>query len=146
MLDDFLHVVHTLIWLVDETIDIKDISCQLIDNYSLDHINVQFSYENIFLLASMHRNSGTSFEQVTIIDKGQYLVAKDILTIECLVDGQSTKIEPDLRIDSVERRGFKHAVDEFILSVKEQRMPLYFGEESLESQQIIEEIIEEIFS
>ena len=140
LLDDYLHVVDTALWLgggkgqpESGTLLTNDVGEML---YAEHH----FSRASLQITTSMHRRAGTQRETVTAIADGGIWQVDDMrelrhetaasVIIDAVPGWQST----------LEQRGFVGAAAHFIDCVKNQTLPQTSGEEALRAQRIVEKL------
>ncbi len=140
LLDDYLHVVDTALWLSGGKAMLQ--SGTLLTNASGEMLYAEhhFSQASLQITTSMHRRAGTQRETVSAIADGSVWQVDDMRDLRCETAGRIV-LEPVPGWQStLEQRGFVGAAHHFIDCVQNQTMPQTSGEEALRAQRIVEKI------
>jgi len=143
ILDDFIHVVDTLRYLVPGAVrDINVTSHQ--QDGKLYHVMLQLSGDGYTAVGIMNRDSGASEETVETIGGGRKWSVKDLNTAVELADGGERHYKFNDWDPVLHRRGFHAIIDHFIQTVKEGGQPLQSTRDALETHRVCEEIVKEL--
>ncbi len=143
LLDDYLHVVDTALWLAEG-------QCRLIDGQiatnaqgQLLYAEHQFSAANARITTSMHRRAGTQREAVqAVIDGGWYQVSDMRVWQQETAAGIGEQPIAGWQ-STLAQRGFEGAVRHFIDCVSNQTVPQTSGEQALVAQRVIERLLQQ---
>lgn len=140
LLDDYLHVVDTALWLGGQQAHLQD---------GLIHINVQgqlvyaehhFRLDNVLITTSMHRRAGSQREWVQAVTDGGLYDVTDMRQWreEC----GSGVVEPSIPgwQSVLEQRGFVGCARHFVDCVANQTVPETSGEQAILAQRIVEKM------
>lgn len=140
LLDDYLHVVDTALWLSGGEGALQSGVVQTNPQGQLLYAEHHFSVGNTQVTTSMHRRAGSQMEAVQAIDDGSVYRIDDMrdwqqesggrIVIDPIPGWQTT----------LEQRGFAGAAQHFIRSVENQTMPEISGEQALVAQRIVEKL------
>lgn len=140
VVEDFIHVVDTLRFLMDTTV--QDVKIEFLRNGDmLNHLVIQLIGDGCTAIGIMNRNGGVTEEII------EYMTGHDKYVVNSLVEtthyhNKEISIskfgdwEPTLY-----KRGFYQMVDHFIECVKQNRMPNPSIEDSLITHEICERIV-----
>ncbi|MFG1172982.1 Gfo/Idh/MocA family protein [Erwiniaceae bacterium CAU 1747] len=140
LLDDYLHVVDTALWLSGGKGTIQSGSLQTNSQGQLLYAEHHFRAGDTLVTTSMHRRGGSQMEAVQAVDDGA------IYRIDEMRDwrqesGGHIVIDPVPGWQStLEQRGFAGAAHHFIRSVENQTMPEISGEQALVAQRLVEKL------
>lgn len=144
ILDDFIHVVDTLLWLFPFSIDKMNVS-SIQENGLLNQVTVQFmAATGETAIGIMNRNTSVSEERLEVMSPEKKHVALNVS--ELLFEDKSNTAhqrQNDWQ-PTLEKRGFKPMVEDFIQCVSNKTSPQIKIEDALFTHKICEEIIEEI--
>lgn len=145
LLDDYLHVVDTALWLADGA-TLSGGSLQTTDQGEMLYAEHHFSHPQLQITTSMHRRAGSQREWVQAVTDGGLFSVTDMRewreergagVVERPVPGwQST----------LEQRGFAGCVHHFIECVQNQTVPQTAGEQAVLAQRIVEKIWQDAIS
>jgi virulence factor len=140
ILDDFIHVVDTLRFLMDG--EITDIKVHGFKKQGLLYnVVVTLSNENITAIGIMNRDSGMAEEVVEYMSSGNKLVVRDLVNTTHFKENIETKIKFKDWDPMLYRRGFYHTIECFLHAVENNEPLTPSIEDSLVTHQICEEII-----
>lgn len=140
IVEDFIHVVDTLRFLMDE--DIKDIkvSCKK-DGNNLENVVVNLIGNNTTAIGIMNRKAGITEEIIEyMVDGNKYIVENLVETTKVNNKGKTKNTFGGWET-SLYKRGFDDLLNHFIECVKEGKKPDPSIEDSLITHEICEEIV-----
>ncbi|KNC93687.1 Gfo/Idh/MocA family protein [Trabulsiella odontotermitis] len=145
LLDDYLHVVDTALWLAGGA-SLSGGVLQTTDQGEMLYAEHHFSHPQLQVTTSMHRRAGSQREWVQAVTDGGLFSVTDMRewreergagVIERPVPGwQST----------LEQRGFAGCAHHFIECVQNQTVPQTAGEQAVLAQRIVEKVWQDAFS
>ena len=140
LLDDYLHVVDTALWLSGGKGRLQ--SGTLLTNEVAEMLYAEhhFSQASLQITTSMHRRAGTQRETVTAIADGGVWQVDDMRELRQETAGNVIIDAVPGWQSTLEQRGFAGAARHFIDCVKNQTMPQTSGEEALLAQRIVEKL------
>lgn len=142
LLDDYLHVVDTALWLTDASVTSLSGSIIETDKQELFYAEHHLKVNDIWVTTSMHRRSGSQQESVIAISDGaiHQITNMNYWRSEC----QSViKEKQSANWDSIlVQRGFDGAIRHFIYAVSNNTVPDVSGEQAIYAQQLIEKMIQ----
>jgi len=140
LLDDYLHVVDTALWLGGGACSLRDGTLQINDAGEMLYAEHHFSMGDCQLTTSMHRRAGSQRESVMAVCDGSVYQINDMRDWQQETDGK-------LLIDPIPgwqttlaQRGFEGAARHFIDCAKNQTMPQTSGEQALLAQRVVEKL------
>ncbi len=140
LLDDYLHVVDTALWLADGKVKLHHGYIQNTEAGEMLYGEHHFSVGNAQVTTSMHRRAGTQRESVSAIADGGVFQLDEMRDWRHEAEGK-TLIEPPPAWQTTQAlRGFDGAARHFIDCVQNQTMPETSGEQALKAQRIVEKI------
>lgn len=140
LLDDYLHVIDTALWLVGDDACLQEGIIQRNSQGALIYAEHYFRAGNTLITTSMHRRAGSQREWVqAVTDGGLYEVTEmrhwreecSAGVVEQPVPGWQTLLE---------QRGFVGCARHFIEAVIGQTMPETAGEQAIRAQRIVESL------
>lgn len=144
LLDDYLHVVDTALWLSGGKGHLQSGTLMTTDAGEMLYAEHHFSRGDVQITTSMHRRAGSQRESVRAITDGSLLLVDEMRDFHQEVAGK-------LIIDPIpgwqttlEQRGFAGAAHHFIACVENQTMPQTSGEQALMAQRVVEKLWREI--
>ena len=146
LLDDYLHVVDTALWLAGGTARLSGGSLQTTAQGEMLYAEHHFSTPQLEVTTSMHRRAGSQREWVqAVTDGGLYAVCdmrewqeeRGLGVIMRPVPGWQTTLE---------QRGFAGCARHFIECVQNQTVPETAGEQALLAQRVVEKLWREAMS
>ncbi len=146
LLDDYLHVVDTALWLAGGSAQLNSGTLQANDEGEMVYAEHHFSSGQLQITTSMHRRAGSQREWVQAVTDGALLDVTDMRewreergqgVVQASVPGwQST----------LEQRGFAGCARHFIECVQNQTVPQTAGEQAILAQRIVEKLWREAMS
>ncbi len=146
LLDDYLHVVDTALWLAGGSAQLNSGTLQANDEGEMVYAEHHFSSGQLQITTSMHRRAGSQREWVQAVTDGALLDVTDMRewreergqgVVQAPVPGwQST----------LEQRGFAGCALHFIECVQNQTVPQTAGEQAILAQRIVEKLWREAMS
>ncbi|WP_066890348.1 Gfo/Idh/MocA family protein [Clostridium nigeriense] len=144
VVEDFIHVVDTLRFLMDEEIKDMDINFSREGN-NLENVVVTFKGENTTAIGIMNRTAGITEENI------EYMVRGNKYLVEDLVDSfEINNIKGKIKTtyggweNTLYKRGFEDIINHFLYSVKEGSKPNPSIEDSIITHKICEDIVKYI--
>lgn len=143
VLDDFIHVVDTLRFLMDE--DIESINVNGLKRDGLIYnVVVTMTSKNTTCIAMMNRDSGANEEELEYTSSGKKVIVRNLIDSKVLINNvEENKSFKDW--DTIlYRRGFENIINEFINSVKLGVQATPTIEDALKTHKICDEILKKI--
>lgn len=140
LLDDYLHVVDTALWLSGGQARLQSGALLTSDAGEMLYAEHHFSHANIQMTTSMHRRAGTQRETVMAVADGAVWQVNDMRDFQWETAGQVISSPVPGWQSTLEQRGFVGAVRHFIDCVQNQTMPQTSGEQALMAQRIVEKL------
>lgn len=138
MLDDYLHVVDTARWLAEGVTVLENGVVRVNEQNQLLYAQHHFSVpDGCTLSTAMHRNAGTSLEQLEIVAAGEIIRVKNMSLLEVERDDTITTTLPPAWQTILKQRGFEDAVHHFVQCISLDKRPSVDAEEALKSQQLL---------
>lgn len=141
LLDDYLHVVDTALWLAGGNASLENGLIQINEANQMLYGEHHFLCGETLVTTSMHRRAGTFRESVQAVTEGAVYQLdnmqiwreeqQDILTQLPVPGWQST----------LTQRGFVGAIEHFVACVSNQTAPETSGEQAIYAQAMIEKIL-----
>lgn len=141
LLDDYLHVVDTALWLAGGQANLVSGQLTVNDQQQLIYAEHHFNCNGSMVTTSMHRQAGSSREIVQAVTQGAvYQISdmkqwqeekKEIISQLPLASWQTT----------LAQRGFEGAIKHFIDAIASQTAPQTSGEQGIYAQRIIGNIL-----
>jgi len=142
LLDDYLHVVDTVLWLAGGNASLESGLIQVNESNQMIYGEHHFLCGETLVTTSMHRRGGTSRESVQAVTDGAFYQLddmrvwweeqQDVLTQPPVPGWQST----------LTQRGFVGAIEHFVDCVTNQTAPETSGEQAIYAQAFIEKLLE----
>ncbi|QDX30203.1 Gfo/Idh/MocA family protein [Dickeya poaceiphila] len=146
LLDDYLHVVDTALWLA-QTPDLPTalcggrIRCNL--QGQLVYAEHQFRTSHGVITTSMHRQAGSQRESVQLVNDGGWYQVDNLREWREERNGMVLLHPTPSWQSTLEQRGFVGAVRHFIDAVVSHSPPLTSGDQALYAQRLIEMLLRE---
>lgn len=146
LLDDYLHVVDTALWLADGKARLSGGLLQTTAQGEMLYAEHRFSSPQLEVTTSMHRRAGSQREWVQAVTDGGLYEVRDMRewqeergqgVVQRPVPGWQTTLE---------QRGFVGCARHFIECVQNQTVPETAGEQALLAQRIVEKLWREAMS
>lgn len=146
LLDDYLHVVDTALWLAGGRVQIQSGTLQTTDDGAMLYAEHHFSADNLQVTTSMHRRAGSQREWVQAVTDGGLVDITDMREWR-EERGQGVIARPIPGWQSVlEQRGFAGCARHFIECVQNQTVPETAGEQAILAQRVVEKLWREAMS
>ncbi|WP_158783086.1 Gfo/Idh/MocA family protein [Pantoea sp. BAV 3049] len=144
LLDDYLHVVDTALWLGGGQGLLQGGTLVTNDAGEMIRAEHHFSHADIQITTSMHRRAGTQRESVMAITDGSVWQIDDMRDFRQETAGQIITDPIPGWQSTLEQRGFVGAARHFIDCAQNQTMPQTSGEQALMAQRIVEKLWRDI--
>lgn len=146
LLDDYLHVVDTALWLAGGRVQIQSGTLQTTDDGAMLYAEHHFSADTLQITTSMHRRAGSQREWVQAVTDGGLVDITDMREWR-EERGQGIIARPIPGWQSVlEQRGFAGCARHFIECVQNQTVPETAGEQAILAQRVVEKLWREAMS
>ncbi|MBK0081786.1 Gfo/Idh/MocA family oxidoreductase [Kosakonia sp. S58] len=146
LLDDYLHVVDTALWLAGGRVQIQSGTLQTTDDGAMLYAEHHFSADTLHITTSMHRRAGSQREWVQAVTDGGLVDITDMREWR-EERGQGIIARPIPGWQSVlEQRGFAGCARHFIECVQNQTVPETAGEQAILAQRVVEKLWREAMS
>lgn len=143
VLDDFIHVIDTLRFLMDEEIESINVNGLKKDGL-IYNVVVTMTSKNTTCIAMMNRDSGANEEELEYTSSGKKVIVRNLIDSKVLIKNvEENKSFKDW--DTIlYRRGFENIINEFINSVKLGVQASPTIEDALKTHKICDEILKKI--
>lgn len=143
VLDDFIHVIDTLRFLMDEEIESINVNGLKRDGL-IYNVVVTMTSKNTTCIAMMNRDSGANEEELEYTSSGKKVIVRNLIDSKVLIKNvEENKSFKDW--DTIlYRRGFENIINEFINSVKLGVQATPIIEDALKTHKICDEILNKI--
>lgn len=145
IVEDFIHVVDTLRFLMDEEIRNMDINFSKEGN-NLNNVVVTFKGDNTTAIGIMNRTAGITEENIEYMTKGNKYVVEDLVDTFEINNRGKFKTTFGGWENTLYKRGFEDIINHFLSSVREVNKPNPSIEDSIITHRICEEIVEYIIN
>ncbi|MEO3739333.1 Gfo/Idh/MocA family oxidoreductase [Kosakonia sp. WA-90] len=146
LLDDYLHVVDTALWLSGGAAQLKSGTLLTNDDGAMVYAEHHFSVEHLQITTSMHRRAGSQREWVQAVTDGGLFDITDMREWrEERGQGVIARPVPGWQ-STLEQRGFAGCARHFIECVQNQTVPETAGEQAILAQRIVEKLWREAMS
>ena len=146
ILDDYLHVVDTALWLAGGTARLSGGSLQTTAHGEMLYAEHHFSTPQLEVTTSMHRRAGSQREWVQAVTDGALYGVCDMREWQ-EERGQGLMMRPVPGWQTtLEQRGFVGCARHFIECVQNQTVPETAGEQALLAQRVVEKLWREAMS
>lgn len=140
LLDDYLHVVDTALWLTNGNAQLKSGTLLTNDQGHMLYAEHHFAAEHLQVTTSMHRRSGSQRESIQAVADGALYDITDMREWrEEKGSGVVTLPVPGWQ-STLEQRGFAGCARHFITCVQNQTVPETSGEQAIMAQRIVEKL------
>lgn len=141
LLDDYLHVVDTALWLGGDGGKLLSGSLRATEAGELMYAEHHFACGETLVTTSMHRRAGSQRESVQAVTDGAVYQLSDMRQW-LREDSQGVLEQPAPGWQTtLAQRGFDGAVRHFITSVSNQTLPETAGEQAIAAQRVIEKLL-----
>lgn len=138
LLDDYLHVVDTALWLAGGKASLASGTLQATENGEMLYAEHHFSHGALQVTTSMHRRAGSQREWVQAVADGGLFEVSDMREWrEERGSGIVTRPIPGWQT-TLEQRGFTGCAHHFIQCVQNQTVPETAGEQAIAAQRMVE--------
>lgn len=143
ILDDFIHVIDTLRFLIDDEIESLNVNGLKKDGL-IYNLVVTMTSKNTTCIAMMNRDSGANEEELEYTSSGKKVIVKNLMDSKILINNvEENKSFKDW--DTIlYRRGFEDIIKEFIKSVELGVQSSTAIEDALKTHKICDEILKKI--
>jgi virulence factor len=146
LLDDYLHVVDTALWLAGGNAQIDSGTLLANEHGEMLFAEHHFSINHLQITTSMHRRAGSQREWVQAVTDGALVDVTDMREWR-EEKGQGVVHRPVPGWQStLEQRGFAGCAHHFIECVQNQTVPETAGEQAIMAQRIVEKLWREAMS
>lgn len=140
LLDDYLHVVDTALWLAGGSAQLQSGTLQTNDDGQMLYAEHHFSHEHLSVTTSMHRRAGSQREAIQAVTDGALIDVTDMREWrEERGQGVVTRPVPGWQ-STLEQRGFVGCAQHFIECVQNQTVPETAGEQAILAQRVIDRL------
>ena len=144
VLDDFIHVVDTLLYFFPHHIERVNVSGRKKGNM-LYHVVIQLmSSGAATAIGIMNRDSGTTEEILEVFSPEGKMVAYNITDVFTHKNKQIIKSASDDWTSTLHKRGFEQIVDDFLSAVESGNSPQISLQDHLRTHKICEEVVEKL--
>ncbi|MBA0037929.1 Gfo/Idh/MocA family oxidoreductase [Pantoea sp. BIGb0393] len=140
LLDDYLHVVDTALWLAGGSLKRELGHIETNDDGAMLFAEHHFSAGSLQITTSMHRRAGTQREVVSAICDGDYIEINEMRDWQQENRSGIVRDVPPAWQSHLTQRGFSGAAQHFIQCVENQTMPETSGEQALAAQRLVEKL------
>ncbi|MBL4931149.1 Gfo/Idh/MocA family protein [Clostridium paridis] len=143
IVEDFVHVVDTLRFLMDE--EVKDISVRYSKKGELLHnVIIELIGESCTAIGIMNRNNGVTEEVIEYMTAGDKYIVDNIIETIHFHDKEKDILKFGDWEPTLFKRGFYQIVDHFIECIEKNKMPNPSISDSLRTHEICEKIVMKI--
>ena len=140
LLDDYLHVVDTALWLAGGKAQLNSGTLLTNDAGAMLYAEHHFSVDQLQITTSMHRRAGSQRECVQAVTDGGLIDVTDMREWR-EERGQGVVHKPIAGWQTtLEQRGFAGCARHFIECVQNQTVPQTAGEQALLAQRVVEKL------
>ncbi|QTF10746.1 Gfo/Idh/MocA family oxidoreductase [Brenneria izadpanahii] len=141
LLDDYLHVVDTALWLMEGQARLVGGVLQCNAEGQLHYAEHYFQTDGGQITTSMHRRAGSQRERIQAVTDGAFYQIDNMLEWRQECQGITTEHPAPSWQSTLEQRGFVGAVNHFIDSVEQQKPAETSGHQALRAQRMIDELL-----
>lgn len=140
LLDDYLHVVDTALWLAGGEAYLNGGTLLTNESGAMLYAEHHFSVDHVQITTSMHRRAGSQRESVQAVTDGGLIDVTDMREWrEERGNGVVHKPVPGWQT-TLEQRGFAGCARHFMTCVQNQTVPETAGEQALLAQRVVEKL------
>ncbi|MBE6052945.1 MAG: Gfo/Idh/MocA family oxidoreductase [Clostridium sartagoforme] len=139
IVEDFIHVVDTLRFLMDEEIKSMDINFSKKEN-DLNNVVVTFKGDKTTAIGIMNRTAGITEENIEYMVNGNKYIVEDLVDFYEVNNKGKTKTTYGGWENTLYKRGFEDLITHFLTSVKDRKTPNPSIEDSIITHKICENI------
>lgn len=141
LLDDYLHVVDTALWLAGSNAELLSGSIIQTKENALFYAEHHLKTDDCWITTSMHRKAGSQQEQVIAVDEDAIHQITNMNLWRSENNHSITEKHPENWDPILLQRGFIGAVTHFIQSVINDTDPMTSGEQAIVAQLMIEKML-----
>lgn len=141
LLDDYLHVVDTVLWIAGTELKLISGGVQTTEKGELFYAEHHFQTENSWVTTSMHRKAGSQQEQVIAVDEDAIYQITNMNQWRSESQRGINDKYPSSWDSILVQRGFDGAIRHFIESVSHQSQPCTSGEDAIAAQRVVEKML-----
>ncbi|MBW7983337.1 Gfo/Idh/MocA family protein [Enterobacillus tribolii] len=141
LLDDYLHVIDTALWMSGETLELQSGGLRVNDAGQLIYAGHQFRAGACQVATSMHRAAGSQRETLQVVMQGAIYDAADLRRLQVERQGVLSESPAPGWQTTLEQRGFTGAIGHFIDCLEQNRAPLTSGDQALAAQRLVESLL-----
>lgn len=146
LLDDYLHVVDTALWLAGESAYLQSGTLQTNDDGEMLFAEHHFACDHRQITTAMHRRAGSQRESVQLITDGAIYDVTDMREWQSEQGGVITRRPVPGWQTTLGQRGFEGCVSHFIECVSNQTPPETSGEQAILAQSLVDRLWREAMS
>lgn len=143
LLDDYLHVVDTALWLAGGVPSLLSGAVQVNPAGQMLYAEHHFQQRDCCITTSMHRRAGSQRETVEAVDDGALYHIEEMRLWRSESQGVVSELPVPAWQTILTQRGFTGAVRHFIESVSNQTPPEVSGEQALFAQTWVEKLLQD---
>ena len=143
IVEDFIHVVDTLRFLMDEEVNNMDINFSKSGN-KLNNVVVTFKGNKTTAIGIMNRTAGITEENIEYMVNGNKYIVEDLVDFYKVNNNGKTKTTYGGWENTLYKRGFEDLITHFLTCIKEGKTPNPSFEDSIITHKICEDITEYI--
>ncbi|EXU74608.1 Gfo/Idh/MocA family protein [Erwinia mallotivora] len=140
LLDDYLHVVDTALWLGGGAAELQSGSLLTTDAGEMLYAEHHFRHGDSLITTSMHRRAGSQGETVRAVADGSLWQVDEMRDFQQETAGQLIIDPPPAWQTTLQQRGFAGVVRHFIDCAANQTEPQTSGEQALMAQRVVEKL------
>ncbi|TKI08256.1 Gfo/Idh/MocA family protein [Martelella alba] len=141
LLDDYLHVVDTALWLADGAPTLQSGVLRATLDGRMLYAEHHFRQGDCCITTSMHRRAGSQRETLAAVDDGALYHIEDMRLWRHENQGVVSELPVPAWQTVLTQRGFTGAVRHFLEAVSNQTAPLVSGQQALQAQSWIEKLL-----
>lgn len=142
LLDDYLHVVDTALWLAGGAPELLGGTVQTNAAGQMLYAEHHFQQQQCCITTSMHRQAGSQRESVSAVSAGALYYVEEMRLWRSETQGVISELPVPAWQTVLTQRGFTGAVRHFIESVGNQTPPAVSGEQAILAQSWIERLLQ----
>ncbi len=143
MLDDYLHVIDTLLWLANGSTQLIGGQLTVSSNQEMIYAGHHFRTDTCLFSSAMHRDTGINSETLELVARGKILRVRELNRLETEQHGTQIITHAGSWQTILESRGFAPMVEHFLTCVANQTTPDICGEQALLAQRWMEKLLAE---
>ncbi|MBE7178500.1 MAG: Gfo/Idh/MocA family oxidoreductase [Mucilaginibacter polytrichastri] len=144
ILDDFIHVIDTLLWLFPFPVTNQNVSF-IAEKGMLNQVTVQLiAAGGQTAIGIMNRNTSVNEERLEIMSPEQKCLIENVTTLRIETKNSSNIYRMNDWEPTLYRRGFAPMIEDFIRAVSEKTTPVILIDDALFTHKICEDIISAI--